>query len=49
MRGLSLRTLVIVLAVLNPPEWLMPTVALLGPLAAILLTIATGRRDTPQR
>jgi hypothetical protein len=43
------RTLAIVLAVLNPPEWLMPTVALLGPLAAILLTIATGKRGTPQQ
>lgn len=49
MGGAQVATVVNVLAVIHPPEWVMPAVALLGPLAAILLTIATGRHDTPQQ
>jgi hypothetical protein len=38
-----------VIAVLNPPDWVMPTFALLGPLAAILLTLVTGGREDAPR
>jgi hypothetical protein len=37
---------VIVLAVLDPPTWVMPTIALLGPLLTVVLTLFF-RRNRP--